>query len=395
MRILLLTHVYPPSIGGVQRSVANLARLLSARGHEVSVATHHPWGLVLPASRRDGIEVLRLRVPSPFRFHRWSAAPWLDRFNRWRLERWCRRRGVQLIHAHLINADTRYAFDVADRTGAKVVITLRGGETAHWLTPHPHRAEYVKDVLERADHVTAVAAALLDEAGSLSPGLEGRSSTVPNPVEPARLLELSNTVKDRAARREPYLLFVGRLESMKGVATLIDAHHLLGAGGHPTPVLTIVGSGSLEAELEERARHGPGGSTIRFIGPCDHAATLGLIREAAALILPSETSEGCPNAVLEAMALGTPVIVSDLPALQELVADGAAGAVFARSDPSALRDCIVGVLTDSDARERRIIQARERLATHHRPEAVITRYEEIYERLVAGPPTPSARITSS
>jgi glycosyltransferase involved in cell wall biosynthesis len=85
--------------------------------------------------------------------------------------------------------------------------------------------------------------------------------------------------------------------------------------------------------------------------------------------------------------LGTPVVVSDLEALRELVGDGEAGAVFARGDVQALREQIIALTAEPSRRERYVRAARARLAARHRLETVVEEYERIYERLAftAGP----------
>jgi glycosyltransferase involved in cell wall biosynthesis len=124
------------------------------------------------------------------------------------------------------------------------------------------------------------------------------------------------------------------------------------------------------------------GDRITFVGSTTYPESLRLIRHAAALVLPSISSEGCPNVVLEAMALGTPVVVSDLPSLRELVGDGEAGATFRRGDARALAQRLVEVTSDAALRERYVQAARARLDTRHRVDDVVAQYEHIYARVI-------------
>lgn len=382
MRILFLTHLYLPTLGGVQRSVRNLTVALAARGHEVSIATHRPGGLFASAAVHEGIPVLGLDIPTPFSFGPRAAAKrvLLDAVNAIAIRRWCTRRRIQLVHCHLINVDTRYAAVGARATGARTIVTLRGGETEHWLAAHPRRRSYVARVLREADYVTAVAGALLRQACALVPAVGEKSQVVPNPVVPEALA--ASAAPHGAVPLRPYVLFAGRLEAMKGVATLIDAFHRACADPRFQPALLIAGEGALQPSLEAQARSGAGRSRIFFLGRRDFAATLALIREAEALVLPSRSSEGCPNVALEAMALGTPLLVSDLEALRELVADGECGAVFSAGDPRALADELQTLARDPARRARYVAAARVRLAARHGLEAVLDEYERIYERLL-------------
>ena len=106
------------------------------------------------------------------------------------------------------------------------------------------------------------------------------------------------------------------------------------------------------------------------------------MRDAAVLALPSISSEGCPNVVLEAMALGTPVVVSDLPSLRELVGDGEAGVIFQRGDARALAQRLIEVTSDASLRERYIQAGHARLDARHRVDDVVAQYERVYERVL-------------
>jgi glycogen(starch) synthase len=244
-------------------------------------------------------------------------------------------------------------------------------------------------VLERADYVTAVAGSLLRQACELVPQVEGKSCLVPNPVVlDAHARSSMSPASGLPAPSSPYILFVGRLEAMKDVATLLDAYHLACEESSFAHGLVIVGEGELLADLERRARKGRGAQRVVFLGRRAHSETLALIRGADALVVPSKSSEGCPNVVLEAMALGTPVIVSDLEALREAVGDGEAGAVFARGSARGLQAEIVALTADPSRRQRYMRAARARLEAKHRLETVLDEYERIYESLVVRPRRP-------
>jgi phosphatidylinositol alpha-mannosyltransferase len=369
----------------VQRSAHNLAQHLARRGHDVSIAAHAPGRFGISRARANGLPVLGLNVPSPFTLHpsylvrRYA----LDALNVAALATWCRARRVRVVHCHLINVDTRYALSLARLAGVRIVVTLRGGETEHWLETHPARSRYIRRILERADRVTAVASDLLRQACTLSPSVADKSTVIPNAAVPAALVKRAGEGSLLAAARQPYVLFVGRLEEMKDVPVLIDAFaHACAEPSFPH-TLVVAGSGSLEPELRRRAQDGAARDRIVFVGSTSYADTLRVIRDATVLVLPSRSSEGCPNVALEAMALGTPVIVSDLPSLVEVVGGGDAGAIFPRGDARALADRLVVLTSDTALRDRYVLAAKQRLDMRHRVDDVVSAYERIYES-VAG-----------
>jgi len=380
MNILLLTYSYLPALGGVERSVFNLATLLSKRGHRVFVVTHRPSWFPLSVRKDEGLWVLRLNIPSQFRHDRRDRVERLlfDAVNRFVLTAMCRVLRVQTVHCHLINVDTRYAESIARRTGARVIVTLRGGETEHWITGRADRHEYVAQVLRSADSVTGVAQSLLDQAEAIAPGVLAKSRVVRNPVFLETSLGTSRDVSSGEIE-EPYCLFAGRLAEMKDAACLIRAfHEVLRADPAFRLKLLVAGDGELKAEIEQVAQTGPACHQIQFVGRQNHEGTLRLIGDAEFLILPSCSSEGCPNVILEAMALETPVIVSSLPALKELVQDGVSGSVFPVGDHVELAAAIRGLAGDVDRRRRYAQAGLQVLATRHQPGQIVDIYEEIY-----------------
>jgi glycosyltransferase involved in cell wall biosynthesis len=127
-----------------------------------------------------------------------------------------------------------------------------------------------------------------------------------------------------------YVLYFGRFGAEKGLFTLIDAVSSL--EGVP---LVLCGDGPLRAPLEARAAEVPG-ARIFFTGHLSKRDLAGVVRGAVAVVLPSIAAENAPYTVLESMAAGTPVIVSNVGGLPELAAEGR-GLVFAAGDAGELR----------------------------------------------------------
>jgi len=124
-------------------------------------------------------------------------------------------------------------------------------------------------------------------------------------------------------------LSVGFLSETKGAPTLIEAF-LKGADGQ-SDVLVLLGDGPLR---EECSRLAAGRSNIRMVGFVDNVEDyLG----AADVFVSASLTEGCPNAVMEAMACGLPVVLSDIPPHREILAfDERAGFVFTTKDAASL-----------------------------------------------------------
>ena len=225
VRVLFLTYSYLPNLGGVERSVHNLAHLLGAHGHDVAVATHDLRAVPFRWRSDARPPTLHVHVPSQT-----DPRPTVRAFravinpvNLVTLAAFCRRRRIEAVHAHHLNTDTVYAPRLARLLGIRFVLTLRGGETEEWITT-PARRRYVVEQLAAADAVTGVSASLLEQAAALVPAVATRASVIPNPVDATALRGAMAPPPPTSAERAPYVLFAGRLEAMKHVECLLDAY---------------------------------------------------------------------------------------------------------------------------------------------------------------------------
>lgn len=130
-----------------------------------------------------------------------------------------------------------------------------------------------------------------------------------------------------------YLLYAGRLTEEKGLRVLFECWK----GSPELPLLKIAGAGPLLDELREAAASLP---NVHLLGPKAGDEVIDLMRNADALLCPSQWYEGMPRVVIESLAVGTPVIASRIGCYPEMIVDGETGALFTAGDPNALRTCI-------------------------------------------------------
>jgi glycosyltransferase involved in cell wall biosynthesis len=156
-----------------------------------------------------------------------------------------------------------------------------------------------------------------------------------------------------------FALFVGRISAEKGIVTLIEAWR-----ENPGIELLVVGEGPLDAEARSRAA----GLSIRFLGRQPRDAVTRLMADASMLVIPSVWYEGFPRVLVEALAVGTPMIVSRLGGLAELVQDGREGYTFPAGDALALRAMVAKLAHDPDLLRRLRSLARTRFEDHFSPQ---------------------------
>ncbi|MDB6136893.1 MAG: hypothetical protein JWM59_5136 [Verrucomicrobiales bacterium] len=177
-----------------------------------------------------------------------------------------------------------------------------------------------------------------------------------------------------------HLLFLSRVEEMKGVFELVEAYRAL-AARNPRYTLTIAGNGPHLEELRAYAIE-LGVTDVRFPGYVSGVVKAECYRAATLFCFPSAHGEGMPNAVLEAMANGLPVIASDAGGLRDILEDGLTGEILTRRGVEP-RKCF-------DSEE--IAAAIERLATDQKMRAEISAYNGAYARKRFAAPVVAGRL---
>ena len=173
---------------------------------------------------------------------------------------------------------------------------------------------------------------------------------------------------------------IGRLEEQKGHAHLIDAMAAL-LPNHPELKCVILGEGSLHAELQSRIDARGIGPSVGLLGEQDEITAW--LSAFDIFVLPS-LWEGIPNALLEAMALGLPVIASDVDGVGEAVAHGISGLLVKPGDPKALSIAVSDLLEDKSLGAKLGAEAKAAINENFRLVTMIERYERAYSAVLGG-----------
>jgi glycosyltransferase involved in cell wall biosynthesis len=171
------------------------------------------------------------------------------------------------------------------------------------------------------------------------------------------------------------ILYVGRLAPKKGVEYLIEAVADLDVE------LTIVGDGSERDTLERIAEESD--ADVTFEGFVDPDVVDRFYRSASIFVLPSVEGEGMPNAVLEAMSWGLPVITTGSGGLPTLVEHERTGILVPMRDADALEAGIDRLLSSPETRAELGTNARQYVRENHSWSTHIDRLEVVYERVLA------------
>jgi glycosyltransferase involved in cell wall biosynthesis len=201
-------------------------------------------------------------------------------------------------------------------------------------------------------------------------------------LDPAKVVVIPNGVGEeyffdetRTMSTRPSLLFVGRLAVQKNLPLLLEA--LDGVSDRFDTVL--VGDGDLAPTLRIAAG-GRGLQNVRFHGRADGEELRRLYRGADVFVLPSER-EGMPLVLLEALAMGLPVVATDIPGTRDVVRDGRNGRLAPPGDAVAFRQALLDV-TGDPATYASMAAAARKLAGQYSWAAVGARFERLYETIM-------------
>jgi glycosyltransferase involved in cell wall biosynthesis len=259
----------------------------------------------------------------------------------------CRRRGVPLIT--VLN-------------GSDLTLALGDGLLARtW-------ARTVKRALAASAFTVVLSGAMGRDAIAAGLVRDDRVSVVPQGVDDALL---SRPV---GPGEEGRVLFVGRMVESKGVRELAEAVKLLPPPAH----LVCAGDGPLVAELSGLAQ-------VTCLGPLEHFSVLDEMQRAAVVALPSH-AEGLPNVLLEAMALGRPVVATPVGGIPELVrgdsasgATGPAGLLVPAGDARSLSQALESVLGHPASARELGERGRVRIAARYARSVCVDRLLELME----------------
>ena len=395
----LVTNALPETVAGYTVRTQGIARAQRARGLDVHVATRIGFPVTkghLGAAARvtvDGVEhhrALPARLPL-----RADAALARDIELTARLVSSLR---PAVLHAHSNHVNAQVALALRERFGIPVVYEVRGflEETWRSRSTDPDAGSTDAYLWARAAETQCLRAA--DAVVTLSEGMRaeivGRGvdpdkvTVVPNCVDLA-LAEAGAAAPETAPPGGPLTVgTVGTLNGYEGIDVLVDAVARLRRAGHAVH-LRVVGDGPERAALEKRAADRGIADATTFTGRVPHDEVVAQHRAIDVFCVPRHdlpvTRLVPPLKPVEAMALGRPVVASDLPPLREIVTNGVPGQdrglLVPAGDAGALADALTHLVHDPDLRRRLGANAQDWVARTRTWEAAAESYQQIYTRI--------------
>jgi len=374
LRILLVIDSFFPGTGGTERQLAQLAPKLADQGHHVEILC--PRLVPEDMAKRslvNGIPVTRISYPH---IPKLGSFLMLIRFAWLLLTRY---RNVDVIHVHIVDNMALVVALLRRFTDARLVAKISGATelAGGFLDPTRKGSRFVQAriaLFRRFDYVQVISRqtyqALLDSGFS-----SNQLAQIPNGVDLARFLGERNPMD---TRRHYQAVYAGRLAHVKGVDVLLRAWATIVA--KRTARLIILGDGPDAEALQALAKTLGISQHVEFVGDCDNVAAY--LGTADIYVQPSR-DEGLPNAVLEAMAAGLPVVASDVGGNRDLVEDGVTGILVRSESIDELAGAISRMLEETSQRSVMGEQARQKILAEYSMTSVVDRLLLLYSPNIA------------
>ena len=336
MRIAVLPGIWPPDVGGPATHGPELARFLIDRGHSVQVVT---MASAPPTERPCPVTTVDRGRPFPIRYGELTV-----------------RAAAAARAADVVYASSTYAAAAAASVAARrpLVVKLVSDpayeRARRWRLFDGTLEEFQQAGGARLAALTRARTGALRRARALIVpsrylaavargwGLDsGRLHVIPNPA-PA--------VETTAATERRGLVFAGRLTRQKAMHVALDALAYV-----PATSLTIIGEGPERARLERHAHDAGLNGRVRFAGSLPRQEVLEALAGAEAAVLSSDW-ENFPHAAVEALAVGTPLVATDVGGVAEVVSDGVNGLLVPPGSPEAFGQALQRLLQSPELRTR-------------------------------------------
>ena len=400
MRILQLAQFYPPVIGGEERHVRNLSVELASRGHDVHVAcldvgrppqqdpgvtVHalHNVGVKVPALYPTADRPLALPMPDPLASRALSRVisevrPDVVHAHNWIINSYLpltAARRLPLVYSlhdySHVCATKRLMYDDELCSGPAPRKCLECTTDWYGAGRGPVIWSLVRSgrpVRNRVVDLFTPVSRFVGQANQLDEqGVPWE--VVPNFV-PDSLLSARDLPRDPALPEDDYLFYAGDLSEQKGVGTVLAAYATLDPVTRPA--LVLVGRTAMDLSSL------PEGAVVHE--KWEHERVLSGFGHALAAVLPSRWPDPCPTTVLEAMALGAPLVTTHMGGIADMVTNGESALVVPPGDVPATAAALARMVAEPELRARLSAQASTEVGRYLQS-AVAAQLEGIYGRL--------------
>ncbi|WP_179105741.1 glycosyltransferase [Vreelandella utahensis] len=361
---------------GAEKMLLSLATEQQALGLDVTIlsAGEHGCGEkpIEAEAARLGLKIIA-----------WRMKPGLNIKSMLKLVRWARAKQFELLHSHGYKFNILTAIMPRKFLCIPVVTTLHGFVRARRYTKMWFYELLDRFALKRLDAVCPVSESMRDE---ITPWVASHTivQVVSNGLDLREIHRHADDslapteIKEFIAHHSPVVVGVGRLSHEKGFDLLIGSFATV-KEYWPKAGLIIVGEGPMRSELRKKADETGLSDSCLMPG---YVANIPSILSAASVLVLSSRTEGLPITLLEAMAVGVPVVASDVGAIPSVLEEGELGRLTPAGDCNALANSITETLTDSASAHRKTEAARSHVEACYSARTMAQTYTDVYRSVL-------------
>lgn len=391
MRIMMLSWEFPPqNVGGLSQHVYELSRALVKEGLQVDVITS--GGEKIPEREiMEGIGVWRVNT-----FHGGTGRDfinWVQMLNFALLEKGAmlsnRKNKYDLIHAH--DWLTTYAArSLKNIYTTPLLATIHATEFGRNNGLHNDEQRNISDLewwlTYEAWKVVCCSRYMKDELQNIFRLPEEKIEIIPNGIrpeayQPADKISVMETLPLQS--HEKVIFYIGRLVQEKGVQVLLDAAPAI-LRRFPNTKFVIAGKGPFEEYLHAHARNLGLEEKVHFLGYVNDQARNGLYDSASVAVFAS-LYEPFGIVALEAMASGTPVVVSSVGGLDEIIEHEKDGLKVYPGDPNSLAEQVCRLLENEDWAASLAEKGYEKAISTYSWKKIAQRTSKVYSDIILSP----------
>lgn len=373
MKIIQVNPYFYPHVGGSEWYCYQLSRHLAERGHEVHVFTSRLDKNIPVLEERDGFYIHRYYCPGII----WNTNP--ATFIMHDLIR----AKADIIHAHsyiFLTSnqvalskkfnDIPFLLHLHGTIASPALLNTASTNLLFQVKNRIYDQTIGKWTVEAANRLASVSKADIENATKLWDLDSNKTHWIPNAID-------INLFNGNNHNDNLNVIFIGRLETPKGVHTFIEVAGII-LGERDDVTFTIVGDGSLRNYVENNDFNG----RIKVLGRVPHSQIPNILSNSSVLVLPSN-SEGLPTVCLEALASEVPVVASGAGGTSEIVIEKETGFLIPIGNSKTFVNRIMNLLDDEKSRRKMGRNGRRLVEKYYTWDKVVEKTEKIYKLIHA------------
>ncbi|WP_323750778.1 glycosyltransferase [Marinobacter sp.] len=314
----------------------------------------------------------------------WRMKPGFNRTEARKIIRWAKSDGFQLLHSHGYKFNVLMGLWPESIRSLPLITTLHGYIKAPRFTKSWLYESVDRLALNQMRAVVLVSDAMKQQIPK-AVAESGKVAVIPNglDIEAVRIKAqkpIDGVFTEFFGKHSPVVLGVGRLSPEKGFESLIRVFSRL-RESYPNAGLIIIGEGAMRTTLERQAKELNLSSSLLLPGYYNEVPALMALADI--ICMPSRT-EGLPITLLEAMAVGVPILATDVGEIGRVLGkvQGSAqgGAILPPEDDAALFEGLNTVMSNPEAMDEAKAWSRERVQADYSSDAMTRRYSSVYQQ---------------